>query len=54
VFEPPRMGAYALEVATRLDRRQCVAQIAGGCLVVEVGMQKASIPHDVSAHGAAP
>jgi hypothetical protein len=25
------MGAYALEVATRIDRRQRVAQIAGGC-----------------------
>jgi hypothetical protein len=36
----------ALEVATRVDRRQCVAQVAGGCSGPEVGMQKASIPHD--------
>jgi hypothetical protein len=43
------MGAYALEVATRIDRRQCVAQIAGGCLGAEVGMPKASIPHDALA-----
>jgi hypothetical protein len=42
------MGAYALEVATRIDRRQCVAQIAGGCLGAEVGMPKAST-HDALA-----
>jgi phosphoglycerate kinase len=35
VFEPRRIGAYALEVATRIDRRQCVAQIAGECLGAE-------------------
>jgi protein required for attachment to host cells len=29
------MGAYALEVATHVDRRQCVAQIAGGMMAPE-------------------
>jgi hypothetical protein len=45
------MGAYALEVATRVDRRQCVAQIAVGCLGAEVGMPKSSIPRDATGFG---
>jgi hypothetical protein len=42
------MGAYALEVAKRIDRRQCVAQIAGECLGAETAYRAAASTHGVA------